>query len=115
MAIIDASVVVERQLASLGGFGAGKQLFQSSGVERAKGHDPRPREQRGVEFERGVFRRRADQRDGAVLHDREETVLLGAIEAMDLVDEQQRAASREAPAARRLENLLEVGDAGKYR
>ena len=52
----------------------------------------------------------------AVFHDRQEAVLLGAVEAMDLVDEQQRlAAVGAAQLARRLEHLLQVGDAGKHR
>ena len=42
-------------------------------------------------------------------------VLLRAVEAMDLVDEQQRALPQFAAAARLLEHLFEVGDAGEDR
>ncbi len=49
---------------------------------------------RRVEFERRVFGGRADQHDGAVFHHRQEGILLRAIEAMHLVDEQQRALAR---------------------
>jgi hypothetical protein len=48
----------------------------------------------GVELEGRVLGRRADQRDGAVLDVGEEAVLLRAVEAVDLVHEQQRAACR---------------------
>ena len=75
----------------------------------------RARQQRRVELEGRVLRRGADQRDRAVLHDRQEAILLGAVEAMDLVDEQQRPWPIGAARARRLEHLLEVGDAGEDR
>ena len=48
----------------------------------------------------------------AVLHDGEERILLGAVEAVDFVDEQQRAAALGAARARRLEHLFQLGDAG---
>src|SRR5215213_4530703 len=74
-------------------------------------HHPGSRQERGVELEGRVLGRRADERDGAVLGDRQEGVELGAVEAVDLVDEEQRALAGGAPAARRLEHLPEVGDA----
>ena len=43
-----------------------------------------------VQLKRGVLRGGADQRDNAGLHHRQEPVLLRAVEAVDLVDEQQR-------------------------
>jgi hypothetical protein len=46
---------------------------------------------RGVELEGRVLGRRPHQHHGAVFHHGQETVLLGPVEAMDLVDEQQRA------------------------
>ena len=75
----------------------------------------RPRQQRGVEFERRIFGGGADQHHGAVFHHRQERILLGAVEAMHLVDEQQRALAGLAPGARGVERLLQVGDAGKHR
>ena len=42
-------------------------------------------------------------------------ILLRAVEAVDLVDEQQRPLPGLAPRARRLEDLLQVGDAGEDR
>ena len=47
-----------------------------------------PRQQRRVHFERGVFRRRANQGHQARLHERQQRVLLRLVEAVDLVDEQ---------------------------
>jgi len=44
----------------------------------------------GVDVERGVFRRQADQRDGAPLDVRKEGVLLGSVEMVDLVEDQPR-------------------------
>src|SRR5262245_60833370 len=57
----------------------------------------------------------AHQHDGAVLHHRQEGILLRAVEAMDLVDEEQRPLPGFAPRARRVEYLLEIGDTGKNR
>ena len=75
----------------------------------------RPRQQRGVEFERRIFRGGADQHHGAVFHHGQKQILLRAVEAMHLVDEQQRALAHLAAGARGVEHLLQVGDAGKHR
>ena len=73
------------------------------------------RQQRGVELERRVLGRGADQGHRAVLDVGQEAVLLGAVEAMDLVDEQQRALAVAAALARGLEDPAQVGDAGEHR
>jgi hypothetical protein len=52
----------------------------------------RSRQQRRVHFERRVLGRRADQDDVARLDARQEGVLLRLVEAMDLVDEEDRPA-----------------------
>jgi hypothetical protein len=57
----------------------------------------------------------ADQHHGAVLHHRQERVLLRTVEAVHLVDEQQRPLPGLAPRARRFECFLQVGDAGEHR
>ena len=82
---------VERQLLALDRLGAGEQLLDRRGVERLEHQHPRARQQRRNQFERRIFGGGANQHDGAVLHHRQEGILLRAIEAMDLVDEQQRA------------------------
>ena len=86
------------KLPPLARLGAREQLLDRGFVERTENQHPRARQQRGVELERRVLGRRADQRDRAVLHDGEKEILLGAVEAVDLVDEEQR---RPAPSARR--------------
>ena len=73
------------------------------------------RQKRRVELEGRVLGRRADQSDRAVLHHGQETVLLRAVEAVDLVDEEQRATAHLAAPAGLLEGLLEVGDAREDR
>jgi hypothetical protein len=92
-------------------------------LEHAQGLRPQPvqrqhlgaRQHGADELEGGVFGGGADERDGAVFHVGQEAVLLGPVEAVDLVDEQAGAPALLAPGARRLEGLLEVGDAGKDR
>ena len=58
-------------------------------VEPAEDQHLAARQQRGVELEARILGRRADQGDRAVLDIRQEAVLLGAVEAVDLVHEQQ--------------------------
>ena len=53
--------------------------------EAAQRHDAAAREERGVHLERRVLGRRADERHGPVLDVRQERVLLGLREAVDLV------------------------------
>src|SRR3546814_8671245 len=57
----------------------------------------------------------ADQDHRAVLDIGQEAVLLGAVEAVDLVDEQQSAAPGQAALPGALEHLAQVGDAGEHR
>ena len=63
----------------------------SSWLEREQRVDAAAAEQRGVDFKRGVLRGCADETNGASLDVRQKGVLLGLVEAMDLVDEQDRA------------------------
>ena len=69
----------------------------------------------GVELEAWVFGGRADQRDRAILHEGKEAVLLGAIEAMDLVDKQQGLPSGHAPRTGRFEHSFQIRNAGENR
>jgi hypothetical protein len=86
-----ARVRVERQRPALLLLGAGEQLGHGRLVEPVEHEHERAGEKRAVELEGGVLGGGADQRDGAVLHVGEEAVLLGSVEAVDLVDEEQRA------------------------
>ncbi len=84
-------------------------------IERAKHEHAGARQQRRVQFEGRVLGGGADQRDRAVLHHRQEGILLRPVETVDLVDEEQRSLAGFAPPARRLEHFLQVGDAGEDR
>ena len=66
------------------------------------------RQQRAVQLEGRVLGGGAHQRDGAVLHVGQEAVLLRAVEAVDLVDEQQRAGAGLAQALGAVEGLAQV-------
>ena len=67
-------------------------------LERLEDVDLRAREQRRVHLERRVLGRRADEDDVAGLDARQEGVLLRLVEAVDLVDEEDRAAAAQAAA-----------------
>ena len=110
-----ARLVVERQRLAFDRLGAREQLLDRGGIERLEHQHARARQQRRDQLEGRIFGGRADQHDGAVLHHRQEGVLLRAVEAMDLVDEEQRPLPGLAPRAGRVEHLLEVGDAGEDR
>ena len=69
------------------------------------------RQERGVDLEVGVLRRRADQRDHSLLDTGQERVLLRLVEAVDLVEEQDRALPvRAEPLARACENFPHLAD-----
>ena len=70
-------------------------------------------EQCAVELEARVLGRRPDEHDRPVFDIREEGILLGAVESVDLVDEQQRALSDFAPLLRGEEHLPQIGDSGE--
>ena len=95
--------------------GAGEQLFDRAGVERLEHQDAGARQQRRNQFKRRILGGRADQHDGAVLHHRQEGILLGAVEAVNFVDEEQRALPGLTARPRRIEHLFQIGDAGKDR
>src|SRR3972149_2098388 len=67
--------------------------------QRLQGVDAGAREQGGDHLERRVLGGGADQGDRPVLDIRQDGVLLGLVEAMDLVDEQERAPRRARPGA----------------
>ena len=76
-------------------------LEQSSDVgggQRPQLVELRAREQRRVDLEVGVLGRRADQRQQALLDRRQQRVLLGLVEAVDLVEEEDRRLVADAAA-----------------
>ena len=78
-----------------------RDLVVGQGLEAP---DPHPRQERGVDLEVGVLGRRSDQRDGAVLDVGQQGVLLRLVEAVDLVEEEDRARPVQ------IEPILSVGD-----
>ena len=81
--------------------------------ERLEPEHPCARKERGDNLERGVLGGRADEGDRAVLDVRENRVLLGFVEAVDLVEEEDRAAVvGAANLAGLLDGAAEIGDAG---
>ena len=73
------------------------------------------RQQRSDDLEGWVFSRRADQGDRAVFDVRQDGVLLRLVEAVDLVDEQDRAQSSPPVHLGLGHDLAQVGDAGRHR
>ena len=65
--------------------------------EAVQGEDLATREKRGIHLERRILRRGADQYYRALLDVRQKRVLLGLVEAVNLIDEKDRADS-DAPA-----------------
>ena len=61
-------------------------------VERVEPEQRRAASQRRVDLEERVLRRRPDQRQGPVLDGGKQGILLGLVEAVNLVEEQDRAA-----------------------
>ena len=76
--------------------------------ERLQAEDAQPRQERRVDLEVGVLRRRADERDDALLDVRQQGVLLGLVEAVDLVDEEDRG------AAAAVDPVARLGDRGAH-
>ena len=95
-------------------FRAAHQLLERLMIEPPQDQHLAAREKRGIDLEARVLGGRANQGDGAVLDIGQEAVLLRAVEAMDLVDEQQRLLTGLAAVPGLGENLLEVGDARKH-
>ncbi|MNK96088.1 hypothetical protein D3C87_1163520 [compost metagenome] len=69
------------------------QFAQGRFVEAFQHIDPRPRQQGVVEFERGIFRGCADENQRTVFDIGQERILLGLVESMHFVDEQNGAAA----------------------
>ena len=96
------------------GFGALQQFFQRRVIQPAEHQHLGAAQQRAVQLEAGVLGGGAHQHHGAVFHNRQETVLLAAVEAVDLVNEQKRALPHAATLACGLEGLLQVGDTAEH-
>jgi hypothetical protein len=89
------------------------QPFQIGQRQPAEYQHLRAAQQCGVQFEGRVFGGGADQKDGPVFHMGQEPILLGLVEAVDLVHEQQRSLAVAAPNLGRLEHLAQFRNAGE--
>ena len=78
--------------------------------------DPHPRQERGVDLEVRILGCCPDQRDRAVLDVRQQGILLRLVEAVDLVEEEDRALAVEREPLLRLgDRAPDVGDTGHHR
>ena len=59
-------------------------------LQRLEHEDAAARQKGAVDLERRILRRRADQDDAPLLHERQKSVLLCLVEAMNLIDEEDR-------------------------
>ncbi len=103
--------VVERQGSALMRLGLVQQGLQRRFVQTAQDIDLTTRQQGPVQFKRRIFGGGPHQGDDPLLDEGQEAVLLGAVEAVDFVDEQQGRLAGGAAHAGGLEGLLQVGDA----
>ena len=93
-----------------------EDLLDRIARQRLQHEDLGAREQRGVDLERRVLGRGADEHDVASLHARKEGILLCLVEAVDLVDEDDRAAAGAASSIlRRRHDFLDLFDSGQHR
>ena len=88
---------------------APQQRLEVLGRELLELVDLRAREQRAVDLEVRVLRRGADQRHEPVLDGRQQRVLLRLVEAVDLVEEEDRRAAALAPLGRAGDHLAHLG------
>ena len=79
------------------GGGLAEQPLEVRALEAPQREDAAAREQRRHDLEGGVLGGGADQRHRAVLDVGQQGVLLGAVEAVELVDEEHRAPAAPAP------------------
>ena len=104
----------------LGGGALGLQAALEEGaggvlVERVEAEERRPAEQRRVHLEERVLGGGADERDEPALHAGEQRVLLRLVEAVHLVEEEDRAlAALAEPVAGALEGVAHVLHAGAH-
>jgi hypothetical protein len=107
-----AGLVTDRQRPAFQVFGPLQQTCKRLPVKPVERQHLGARQHGGIELEGRVFRGGAHQRDGAVLHPRQEAVLLRLVEPVDFVHEKQRALPLLiAPQLGRLEHLLQVSHA----
>ena len=84
---------------------------EGCGIEALELKNPAAREQGAIDREVGILGGCADEDDGAVFDPRQECVLLGLVEAVDLVDKEDGfAAVQLAQLAGLIDGSANVGD-----
>ena len=102
-------LVVDRRLAALAAVErAPQQPLDVRRLQRVQLVDLGAREQRGVDLEVRVLGRRPDERDQPLLDGGQQRVLLRLVEAVDLVEEEDRRAPGVAPLARPRDHLADL-------
>ena len=94
--------------------GALQQLDNLFFSQRLEHVHPAAGKQRGNDFERRILRGGADQADVALLHVGQERILLGLVEAVDFIDEDDRARAVLLGALGVGHDLLDFLDAGEH-
>ncbi len=97
------------------GLGPVQQQVERGVVEALQHIDLRAGQQGPVQLKAGVLGRGPDQGDDALFDKGQEAVLLGAVEAVDFVNEQKGLLAGRTPHPRGLEGLLQVSDAREDR
>ena len=104
-------VGIERQLMAERALGARDQRRKRIMIQPLQHQHLTARHQRAGQRKGRILGGRADQGDRAVFDLGEQAVLLGAIEAVDLVDEQERGLAGAPPRLRLLVDLAQIGHA----
>ena len=110
-----AGIVIERQRSAEQVLRPGDEHHEGCLVEAFQDEDLAAGQQRAVELEAGVLGGGSNEDDRAVFDVREERVLLGTVESMDLVDEQERALPDLPALPSSLKDLPEVRNTGERR
>ena len=103
----------QRKRPALSGLGAAQEGLLSGFVQPPQDEDLASGQEGPIQLERRVLRSRPDQGDHPLLHPGQEAVLLGPVETVNLIHEQEGGLSRLAPKPGLLEGLLQVRDAGE--
>ncbi len=101
---------LQRQDAALSLLGLGQQGFLRRRVQVLEHIDLAAGQQGAVELEGRVLGGRPHQGHGPLLHERQETILLGAVETVDLVDEQQGRPAAGPAGSGGVERLAQISD-----
>ena len=83
-------------------------------LQRLEHEDAAARQKSAVDLERRVLRRRADEDDASLFHERQKSILLRLVEAMNLVDEEDRALAVRRVLLRLLHDRANLLDAARH-